>query len=902
MSILNQHITIPKKSASEDDLDFFYLRKKGIEYIESFGSKFWTDFNEHDPGITMLEMLCYAISDLGMRLNLPIENILESDDSNKGIPKQFFKASEVLPSSPVTQNDYRKLFIDIEGVRNCWLAKHEKTVYVDCKKDQLSYDIKDYENLSATPNLRKSFELNGLYDLYVDFETSKPAEIEIVKEKIRKQYHANRNLCEDLVAIKKVEDYPIKICADIEVDTEADEELVHAHVIEALENYLSTTVNFYSLKQMMDKGYSSLEIFDGPVLKNGFIDTKELLTADLRNEVRLSDIMRIIMEVPDVLLIKDISLGNCGGDDLENKWLICLSAYQKPVVCAKSVFNYNKGLLPLNINQAQVKIYLDAIKAEKDKATTNASQNKELEVPNGEYLNTDIYTTIQNDFPETYGIGEVGLPSRASIERKSKAKQLKGYLLFFDQILGSYFKQLGQVSELLSVSGNLSRTLFTQVVKDIEGANDIVDGYENYSDETITALLFDQQDNNIERRNKILDHLLSRFAENFSEYVFVNKTIYGNTTDQVVLRDKENFLKDYKVVSKERGNAFDYYKQPIANLWNTNNVSGAEKRISRLIGIKNYNRRNLSNSFVQMYNFIDTDNQSVYRWRIVDTHNEIVLSSTAEYFDTSAANKELYFAVLQIIQTREYKIKEAFKNGAVKDLYIVDNILIQQSDVGKYSYDIINPAIKDKKNPDRIIARRFEYYDNLPDLEKSILELIQFMKEDFTEEGMFLVEHMMLRPDVNLTTVNPDTFMPICTDECDNCEPIDPYSYRVSVVLPGYTLRFANTDFRNYIEKIIKEELPVHVLAKICWIGYREKDVKDPAENQLIQFEKTYKDYLFAKTDLNQEQPEPQLISFIKALTVLDNVYPTGRLFDCSDENERLSDKIILGKTNLGSL
>lgn len=900
MSILNQHITIPKKSATEDDLDFFYLRKKGIEYIESFGSKFWTDFNEHDPGITMLEMLCYAISDLGMRLNLPIENILESNDINKGIPKQFFKASEVLSSSPVTQNDYRKLFIDIKGVRNCWLAKHKKTVYVDCKKDKLSYDFKDYENLPD--NLRKSFELNGLYDLYVDFESSKPSEIEIVKEKIRKQYHANRNLCEDLVEIKKVVDYPIKICADIEVDTEADEELVHANVIDALESYLSTTVNFYSLKQMIDKGYSTLEIFDGPSLENGFIDTEELLTADLRNEVRLSDIMRIIMSVPDVILIKDISLGNCGGDDLENKWLICLSPYEKPVVCAKSVFNYNKGLLPLNINQAQVKIYLDAIKVEKDKATTNASQDKELDIPNGEYLNTDFYTTIQNDFPETYGIGEVGLPSRSSIERKSKAKQLKGYLLFFDQILGSYFKQLGQVSELLSVSGNLTRTLFTQVVKDIEGADDIVNGYENYNDETITALLFDQQDNNIERRNKILDHFLSRFAENFSEYVFVNKTIYGNTTDQVVLRDKENFLKDYKVVSKERGNAFDYYKQPIANLWNTNNVSGAEKRISRLIGIKDYSRRNLSNSFVEMYNFIDTDNQSVYRWRIVDTHGDIVLSSTAEYFDTSAANKELYFAVLQIIQTREYKIKEAFKNGTITDLSIVDNILIQKSDAGKYSYDIINPAIKDKKNPNRIIARRFEYYTDLKDLEKSILDLIHFMKEDFTEEGMFLIEHMMLRPDVNLTTVNPDTFMPICADECDNCEPIDPYSYRVSVVLPGYTLRFANTDFRNYIEKIIKEELPAHVLAKICWIGYREKDVKDPAENQLVQFEKTYKDYLFAKTDLNQEQPEPQLASFIKALTVLDNVYPTGRLFDCSDENERLSDKIILGKTNLGSL
>ena len=898
MSILN--INIPKKVATEDDLDFFYLRKKGIEYIESLGSALWTDFNEHDPGITMLEMLCYAISDLGMRLNLPIENILASADANKGITKQFFRASEVLPSSPVTVIDYRKLFIDIEGVKNCWLARHEKRVYVNCKDDKLSYNPDDFSDVDHRQ--KKYFNLNGLYDLYVDFESTKPAEITLVQEKIRKKFHANRNLCEDLVTIYKIVDFPIKICVDIEVDIEADEEFVHAKVLDTINSYLSTTVNFYSIKQMMDKGYTSLEIFDGPVLEHGFIDTKELLTADLRNEVRLSDIMRLIMSVAGIVSIKDISLGNCAGEDLDDKWLICLAPYQKPVVCDKSVFNYNKGLLPLNINPKQVTIYLDEIKAEKERATTNASQNKELEMPNGEYFNTDIYTTIQNDFPETYGIGQTGLPSRASAARKAKAKQLKGYLLFFDQILGSYFKQLGEVGELLSVSGSHTKTFFTQAINDIDGLEQLVNNYPTKNDALLSDLLFADLDNNIERRNKILDHLLARFAERFSEYVFINKTIYGNTTNEVVLRDKENFLKDYKIVSKERGNAFDYYKQLKNNLWNTNNVSGAEKRISRLIGIKDYSRRNISRSFVEIYNFIDTDNQSVFRWRIKDSNNEIVLSATAEYFDTSAANKELYFAVLQVIQTREYKIKEAFKTDAIKDLSIIDNILIQKSDNDKYSYDIINPALSDDSNPNRIIARRFEYYDDLAGLEKSILDLIQFMKKDFTEEGMFLIEHLMLRPDVSLNAVNPTTFMPICTDECASCEPLDPYSYRVSVVLPGYTLRFANTDFRNYIEKVIKEELPAHVLVKICWVGSRENDVKDPAENQLLQFEKTYQDYLFAKTNLNQQQPEPQLINFIQALTKLSNIYPTGRLFDCSDENERLSEKIILGKTNLGSL
>ena len=291
----------------------------------------------------------------------------------------------------------------------------------------------------------------------------------------------------------------------------------------------------------------------------------------------------------------------------------------------------------------------------------------------------------------------------------------------------------------------------------------------------------------------------------------------------------------------------------------------------------------------------------MYRWRIKDLNNSIVLSGTEEYFDAAAANRELFFAVLQIIQTREFKVEEVFKEG-FSDHAEIDNIQIHQADSGKYSYDIINPAIEDENDPDRIIAKRFTYYQTKGEIKQSILDLIKFMKEDFTEEGLFIVEHMMLRPDINQTDVNEGVFMPICTDECTNCEPIDPYSYRVSIVLPGYTLRFSNTDFRNYMERIIKEELPAHVLAKICWVGYRENEVEDPNDNELLQFENAYKAYLLANTSLDQEQPEPELIELIEALSSLNNVYPTGRLFDCDNENEELYGRIILGKTNLGSL
>ena len=44
-----------------DWLDFEKLRKEGIEYIAQLSGKIWTDHNIHDPGITILEMLCFKL-------------------------------------------------------------------------------------------------------------------------------------------------------------------------------------------------------------------------------------------------------------------------------------------------------------------------------------------------------------------------------------------------------------------------------------------------------------------------------------------------------------------------------------------------------------------------------------------------------------------------------------------------------------------------------------------------------------------------------------------------------------------------------------------------------------------------------------------------------------------------
>ncbi|MEN0047012.1 MAG: hypothetical protein AAF806_08150, partial [Bacteroidota bacterium] len=63
LNIVERNNSLPNNAT----LDFNALREEGTAYIAQLGHELWTDFNTHDPGITMLEVLCYAINDLAYR-------------------------------------------------------------------------------------------------------------------------------------------------------------------------------------------------------------------------------------------------------------------------------------------------------------------------------------------------------------------------------------------------------------------------------------------------------------------------------------------------------------------------------------------------------------------------------------------------------------------------------------------------------------------------------------------------------------------------------------------------------------------------------------------------------------------------------------------------------------------
>ena len=100
-------------------------------------------------------------------------------------------------------------------------------------------------------------------------------------------------------------------------------------------------------------------------------------------------------------------------------------------------------------------------------------------------------------------------------------KQLKGYLLLFDQIFANYLAQLAHVKDIFSIKKELKQTYFTQLPLDVDGYIELVAFPDEEKDfnkkirklnEYIHNLIENKngQEAFIKRKTRILDHLLHR--------------------------------------------------------------------------------------------------------------------------------------------------------------------------------------------------------------------------------------------------------------------------------------------------------------------------------------------------------------------------------------------------------
>jgi len=902
---MNESVTISKNTETRDDRDFDFLRREGLKHIEAMCRKLWTDYNSHDPGITLLEALSYAITDLGNRIDLPMQDLLAVPEADSGSTTENFPtAKQIFTTKPVSETDYRKLLIDIEGVNNVFIQVHSETKIVKhCLLKDEATDADPQGKLSykeSLPHYEKagSFSLKGLYDIYFepnsdiqimdDTSEVRKALIAEIKEQVIAAYHANRNLCEDLEIVKEVNYLDVLVCGDIEIERNANPTKVLVEIMFRIQEYLSPSVKRYTLDQLLEKGVAVEDIYEGPVLNNGFILNEELEKAAIKREVRLSDLVQIVSETPGVSVIRKLKMGRCAGEtvseDLRNKnkqkWTMCLNTDEKtlPRLCMLNsikITNLYKDVIPVDVDAEEAKEKLEE-RIQLHQQSLRLSYD-DIPIANGRYVELDQYRSVQNDLPEMYGTGEYGLSPSLPPERHAKAKQLKSYMLFFDQILATYFGHLRSMGNLLS--GDVgTQSYFATPISDVKDFNDLVKNPTLYTADVQHIL--EGLDDYQERKNQFLDHLLARFAENMNEYAFAMLEGFGEDVTGATLWHKSALLREYPQVSANRSCGFNYFAGK-AEAWDTRAVTGLQHRLARLLGIRDYSRRDLTLLDYDIYQEEDADDDdNEWRWRLKDKDGNIMFSSSMHYPDKSSALKEMWQTVSLAWDPGNY------------DLRLTE-------DEDEHYFNIIDENRE-------VIARHMKYFDTPEEAKAQIEHLTAYLFDYVADEGLYVFEHILLRPDPDDEDAG-DKFMPICMNEdCTQCKPGDPYSLRLSIVLPGWIRRFSNLYFREYAEKVIRREVPAHILCRICWIGNTSEDEEGEISTtggQMSQLGELYKKWLTKKMQNPDNQTDNEFLKpLADLLHDLVTVYPEGRLHDCDANGGDSETSIILGKSTIGEL
>jgi len=706
---MQEFITIEKDPELKNSQSFELLKELGLKHIETLSSSLWTDYNEHDPGITLMEVLAYAITDLGYRTGYDVKDILTAEnEALNNHNETFHKAAEILPCNQVTELDLREILIDIKGVRNAWIKiapEFENTYWVDYDASVLSTT-----DPASTTEEEVTF-LNGLYHIVVEFDRlvitmdQDPSERVVEEQKVldlaRTKLMEYRNFCEDYFTgertyklsntpvtevVTKPEAFEkIVLWADVEVLPESDMEKVHAQIYFDVEQFLIPYASFYTLKERLSKSKTIDEIFEGPLLENGFIDEEELSKIELFESIHTSDLYQVVMDVPGVKAIKTLKIANYisenGVEPLyditiwENgelslpkllevrgqEWCLPLSSdgencrffeLMLDVVVPdlsdpinKTVkFYTGENSVPVALDTAKTLDQLNILRQNDRKRRERLDQVLfDLEVPEGTYQAISEYFPAQNELPLVYGTGVDGLADGVPEERKAQAKQLKGYMLFFEQLLTNYLAQLNNVRHLFSWDETIDKTYFTQLLEGIKDRGDLyVEEYDSLPlspagvlDEVRLESLIqadaENEDIFFDRRSRFLNHLIARFNEKFVEYTLIMHSM--NMQDRLI-PDKAKFLKEYDLISMNRGKGFNYIATretidtppltPVMypDVWDTLNVTGYQHRVCRFLGFCDQSRRFLYSGHDMRIEAVDVAGVINYRYVLTINSDE----------------------------------------------------------------------------------------------------------------------------------------------------------------------------------------------------------------------------------------------------------------------------------------
>jgi hypothetical protein len=692
--------------------------------------------------------------------------------------------------------------------------------------------------------------------------SSNPALLKTYNEKVMMAFESShririylnnyRNLCESFSAYRAVRTQEVAITCIIEMGSGTDIDSMLADIFYAVYQYISPQVVPQTLTDLLNQ-LPTDKIFEGPLLKHGFIPDSSLFDNLSSNTLHVSDIVRLIMgmgvgtdiqarEVEEnrpVISVTNVSLSlfldnrsiTTGARDclqlLDNARYIAQLSLEK---CSITVTR-NNSVVSYNLNKVLDRYY-KLINAANFTHAIPSDAPSDIPPPVGEPLALGGYYSIQNDLPLCYGVGKARLPASTSPQRLGQAKQLQGYLFSFEQVLSGYFSQLAHVNALFSAQPSVTTTLYQLPLYDIPAAPDLLlplSGHTNWQDfieDTENPYIDvletgpETEDQFLTRRHQMLDHLLGRLGEDlrsFSSLIYrqsySNPTSFSTSASGALLQLKADYYYALPELEKNRAQAYGH------PAWRNKELMVTSPS---------------PDGHFFLWQVRDDDGSIIFRQAVPET-TKTSAEEMAEAVFTLGTSSLNYFVESDLTGLQRVGLRWSADESAVavsSNTYA--SVIEAENDIPVLRQRMLNLWIK----------------YSLSSLEIRLQHLLgianngvrqQLVTPTATEEGFYMVEHVLLHSEAAGDTVlefsgSVSSCLPVSPSGSPYALPNDAYSFILTIIFPsGYSRdfsdngaipikqesqpeRFRDPEFKQYAEQTIRKFCPAHILPLVVWI------------------------------------------------------------------------------------
>ncbi|HEX8622844.1 MAG TPA: hypothetical protein VF718_12830 [Allosphingosinicella sp.] len=530
-------VALERRSSRETAVDYTALRDEGVRLAQLRSGGVWTDYNEHDPGVTILEILCYALTELGYRAGFPVEDLIAAPRDQGDAGEVLMAPAALFGCEPVTEADFRRLLIDrVHGLADSWLEPASPGLY--------------HLRVYARPRLP------GL----IEDEASGEA----VLRRARRAFLRHRPLCEDLASATLLQPRPVRIAGAVAIEAGADPEEVMAEILYRLGALVAPEPRRRPVAAR--PGASQAELMEGVTVANGLVADDELHPRRLTLDE--DEIARHISAVPGVLAVHGLAL-----------------APGRPCAAADECLALDAGLasgdVPLALTVDGAGVAIDALEVrrrleqrwEEHRRTWRTAAELARAFPDrpGRARDTASHVPLAQHFPAIYGLGRDGLAAGLPAHREALPKQLLGYLAIFERVMVDYLDRLSNLRAILSAHALDEAVLGRRLADALpQLAPLLIDGGPD------ADTLFGREAYGVDQQNRLLDFLLALYGEERGALIPAPRGAAGERHRRSV---KRRFLLVLANASRRRGRGLDYGGSP-----GRRRAPGVEQRALILIG------------------------------------------------------------------------------------------------------------------------------------------------------------------------------------------------------------------------------------------------------------------------------------------------------------------------------